>query len=111
MEVLTEVDRGRIEALRRRDEFFWLDLASPSDAELVKLHLHISGGCLFTARRAPCPELDVLHRMLVAEGADPEEYIIYRVLDSLADALYPVVDHFEMRIDTAYFWRRRSDWL
>ena len=29
MEVLTEVDRGRIEALRARDEFFWLDLADP----------------------------------------------------------------------------------
>jgi magnesium transporter len=150
MEVLTEVDRGRIEALRQRDEFFWLDLASPSDAdldtlgellrlhelamedtrefgqrpkldryadavllvfwtahvaadgdgaELVEVHLHISGGFLFTARRAPCPELDALHRMLVPEGAEPEEYIVYRVLDSLADALYPVVDHFELRID------------
>ena len=35
MEVLTEVDRGRIEALRARDEFFWLDLADPSDDELT----------------------------------------------------------------------------
>jgi magnesium transporter len=150
MEVLTEVDRGRIEALRARDEFFWLDLASPSDSdldavgallglhelamedtrefgqrpkldhypeavllvfwtahvapdgdatEMVEVHLHISGGFLFTARRAPCPELDALHDMLVPEGAQAEEYIIYRVLDSLTDALYPVVDRFEMRID------------
>jgi magnesium transporter len=34
MEVLTEIDRGRIEGLRARDEFFWLDLTSPTDAEL-----------------------------------------------------------------------------
>ena len=38
MEVLTEVDRGRIEALRGRDEFFWLDLAPPSPADLDALH-------------------------------------------------------------------------
>ena len=34
MEVLTAVDRDQIEALRARDEFFWLDLKSPSDADL-----------------------------------------------------------------------------
>ena len=111
MEVLTEVDRERIEALRGRDEFFWLDLAPPSrrrprrgcgallglhalaledtrefdqrpkldrydghaaagllqrarDAdgtaiEPVEVHLHISGGFLFTVRRR-VPELDDL---------------------------------------------------
>lgn len=150
MEVLTEVDRGRIEALRARDEFFWLDLASPSDADLdvlgellglhelaledtrefgqrpkvdryseavllvfwtahvsadgagvdmIEIHLHISGGYLFTARRAPCSDLEALHDMLVPEGTREEEYIIYRVLDQLTDAYYPVVDHFEERID------------
>jgi magnesium transporter len=148
MEVLTEVDRGRIEALRQRDEFFWIDLASPCDAdldllgellglhelaledtrefgqrpkldqyreavllvfwtahvapdggaELVEVHLHISGGFVFTARRAPCPELDALHDMLVPEGAQAEDYIVYQVLDSLTDALYPVVNHLEERI-------------
>ena len=34
MEVLTAVDRDQIEALRARDEFFWLDLKDPSDADL-----------------------------------------------------------------------------
>jgi magnesium transporter len=150
MEVLTEVDRDRIEALRTRDEFFWLDLESPSDAdldllgellglhelamedtrefgqrpkldrypeavllvywtahvapdgvgvEMVEVHLHISGGFLLTARRAPCPELDALHDTLVPEGTKVEEYIVYRVLDGLTDALYPVIDHLEARID------------
>jgi magnesium transporter len=148
MQVLTDVDRGRIQALRERDEYFWLDLASPSDAELdaagellglhelaledtrefgqrpkldryehavllvywtahvaadgvamVEVHLHISGGFVFTIRRLPCPELDQLHDMLVPEGTQAEEYIIYRVLDSLTDSLYPVIDHLEERID------------
>ena len=34
MEVLTGVDRDQLEALLARDEFFWLDLEAPSDAEL-----------------------------------------------------------------------------
>jgi magnesium transporter len=37
VEVLTSFDRGRVEALRRRDEFFWLDLLSPSPDELERL--------------------------------------------------------------------------
>jgi magnesium transporter len=35
VEVLSEVDAERIAELRARDEFFWLDLDSPSDADLV----------------------------------------------------------------------------
>jgi magnesium transporter len=37
VEVLTQVDPARIRAQRERDEFFWLDLLSPSDAELEQL--------------------------------------------------------------------------
>jgi magnesium transporter len=150
MEVLTEVDRDRIAALRARDEFFWLDLAKPSDDDLlavgellglhqlaledtrefdqrakvdryddallivfwsaripdegpviglVEIHLHVSGSFLFTVRRVPCLELDALHDDLPATGNEPEEYILYRVLDGLTDTLYPVVDHLETRID------------
>jgi magnesium transporter len=147
MEVLTAVDRGRIQALRERDHYFWLDLDTPSDADVdalgrllglhelaledtrefgqrpkldryadavllvfwtarvvdgsvvpLEVHLHISGGFLVTVRREPCPELDDLHGMLVPEGAQAEEYIVYRVLDSLTDALYPALDSLGERI-------------
>jgi len=150
MEVLTAVDRDQIEILRARDEFFWLDLKAPSDAdlntaggllglhelaledtrefnqrpkvdrypervllvywsarvtanglgiELVEVHLHISGGFLFTVRRGPCAALDELQTALAPQGIEAEDYILYRVLDGLTDALYPVVDHLETRID------------
>jgi magnesium transporter len=150
MEVLTEFERGRIEALLTRDEFFWLDLKDPSlealDAagaalglhelamedtrefgqrpkadrygdrlllvywtaraastedglELSEVHLHISGGFVFTVRRAACTELDELHRTLASEPTVAEEYLLYRVLDGLTDALFPVVDRLESRID------------
>jgi magnesium transporter len=150
MEVLTEVDRRRIEALRAADEFFWVDLEEPSEQdlaavgkllglhelaledtrefnqrpkldrypdgvlfvywtarvtpnglaiELVETHLHIAGGFLFTAHRDACRELDDLHDELRHEGTQAEDYIVYRVLDALTDALFPIVDHLETRID------------
>jgi magnesium transporter len=150
MEVLTEIDRDRISALRGRDEFFWLDLTGPSDAELdvvgellglhelaledtrefgqrpkldryhdavllvfysarahaegravetIEVHLHISGGFLFSARAGACSALDRLHETIVPGGDESEEYMIYRVLDALTDALFPVVGELERRID------------
>jgi magnesium transporter len=150
MEVLTRVDRERIESLRACDEFFWLDLTAPADADLnaaaqllglhelavedtrefgqrpkldrypervllvywtarvgrdgravepVEVHLHISGSFLFTVRRDGFGELDRLRERLSPADTEDEDYIVYRVLDALTDPLYPVVDHFEARID------------
>jgi magnesium transporter len=150
MEVLSAFDGVRLARLIARDEFFWLDLESPPDAELVtvgrllglhelaledsrefgqrakvdrypgavllvfwsaraapdgdgidpfEVHLHVSGGFLFTVRRSRCPELDELRDRLAGGDASAEEYIVYRVLDTLTDVLFPVVDHLEARID------------
>lgn len=150
MEVLTRVDRERIESLRARDEFFWLDLTAPAGADLsaaaqllglhelavedtrefgqrpkldrypervllvywtarvgadgrgvepVEVHLHISGGFLFTVRRDAFGELDRLRERLSPEDTEAEDFIVYSVLDALTDSLYPVVDHLEARID------------
>jgi magnesium transporter len=67
--------------------------------EVVEVHLHISGGFLLTVRGAACAALDDLHASLSPEDPRAEEYILYRVLDALTDALYPVIDHLEARID------------
>jgi magnesium transporter len=37
MRVLTKLDRDELDALRRRDEFFWLELHDPSDADVDML--------------------------------------------------------------------------
>jgi magnesium transporter len=66
--------------------------------EPVEVHLHISGGWLLTVRHAQCLVLDALHRELPG-SQESEEYVVYRVLDGLTDALYPVVDQLEGRID------------
>ena len=150
MEVLTEIDRDRISALRARDEFFWLDLTGAADADLdmagellglhelaledtrefgqrpkldryhdavllvfysartsregkpvepIEVHLHISGGYLFTARIGACSALERLHETLTPGADETEEYMIYRVLDALTDALFPVISELERRID------------
>ena len=57
------------------------------------MHLHISGGFLFTVRRQRrAPSSTRCTTTLGPEGAEAEEYIVYRVLDALTDALFPVVD-------------------
>jgi magnesium transporter len=38
MDVLTAVDEGRIAGSRQQDEFFWLDLESPTDEDVDALH-------------------------------------------------------------------------
>jgi magnesium transporter len=152
MEVLQSVEEERIAALRERDEFFWLDLDTPSDEDLdalgsllsihpvaledtrefgqrpklddysdhlllvyytvrearsdaeglfapVEIHLYISGGFVLTVRRESCSVLDELHEVLVPEDTSAEDYLVYRLLDALTDAYYPVLEQLEHRID------------
>ena len=151
MLVLTQVDEARIRAQRERDEFFWLDLLSPSDEELervgrlldlhpvamedtrefgqrpkldvydrhlllvyfsarttgdddwpadpIEVHVHLSGGFVVTVRREPCLVLDKLHTDLAPESTKEEEVLVYRILDGLTDAFYPVIGTIEEQID------------
>ena len=151
MHVLTRVDPSEVARLRERDEFFWIDLSSPSDgdverlgealdlhpvaledtrefgqrakldpyaahlllvfftgrttgdprwpAEPVEVHVYLSGGYMVTVRRDPCTVIDDLHDSLAAEATHDEEVIVYRLLDALTDAFYPVIDAVELSVD------------
>jgi magnesium transporter len=148
MEVLTSVEAERLSELVARDEFFWLDLATASPAELdvvgdvlglhalaledtkefgqrpkvdvyeesvlcvfftaaarpgsfdmIEVHIHLSGGYIITVRHDECLALDDLHEELRAIDEHPEDEIVYRVLDVLTDAFYPVIDAVEVRVD------------
>ena len=80
--------------------FYSAEVSEPTGAPaLVEVHLHISGAWLVTVRRTGCEQLDHLHEMLVPEDIPDEDYVVYRVLDELTDAMYPVVDRLEQRID------------
>jgi magnesium transporter len=149
--VFTAPDESGIAARLERDEFFWVDLQSPSDEELahvgellglhplaledtrefgqrpkvdvyedhvlvvfytartedageavaatLEVHVYISGRFVATVRREECTLLDRLHDTLMPEGTDAEDYLVYRIFDTLTDAWYPVVTAVEAQVD------------
>ena len=151
MEVLTEVDEARIEALLEREHFFWLDLHEPAAeafAQLggllglhpmamedtrefgqrpkvdvyeshvlvvfytarrtgedepvavpIEVHVYVSGDFVVTVRQEACDLLDELHDTLIPEDTEAEDYLVYRIFDSLTDAWYPVINAIETRVD------------
>jgi len=150
VDVLTAVDDERIAGHLARDEFFWLDLESPSARDLdalhdslalhpmaledtrefgqrpkvdvyedhvlvvfytvqrasgdpvhapAEVHVYVSGHWMVTVHRARLPMLDELHRRLAPEKTHEEDYLVYRIFDTLTDAFYPAVERFEELVD------------
>jgi magnesium transporter len=146
----TEIDEQRIQDHIKRDQFFWLDLTSPSREQLAKLHelfgfhplaledtdhfgqrpkldnygdyiflvfygawqsssdeaaqLHevhmfISGQYLVTLHRDPLPVLDQQRHELEGRTLHSEQFLLYRVLDSLTDSFFPVLTEMDDEID------------
>lgn len=67
--------------------------------EPVEVHVYISGSFLITIRRDPGLGLEDLHDVLVPAGTEEEDYLVYRVLNALAEGFYPVIDAIEARVD------------
>ena len=79
-----------------------------------EVHVYVSGAFILTVRREVCTALDELHELLVPEGTEEEEFLVYRILDVLTDAFYPAVTALETRIDAleaAVLDRPRRDQL
>jgi magnesium transporter len=68
-------------------------------AQPLEVHLYISGDFIATVHREPCDALEDLHAALAEEPTHDEEMLIYRILDGLTDAHYPVINELETRID------------
>jgi magnesium transporter len=68
-------------------------------ARPIEVHLHLSGGFAVTIHREPCSALDDLHGQLSDAPIHDEGYLVYRILDTLTDAYYPVIDAIEQRVD------------
>jgi magnesium transporter len=124
MDVLTAVASDRIAAYRKADEFFWLDLESPSDADLDALQAALDLHPLAmedTREFGQRPKVDVYHEYVlvvyftVRESEEPERVLqpvevhVYvsgswivtvrrsrmTVLDRLHDELEPAATHEE----------------
>jgi magnesium transporter len=68
-------------------------------AEPQEVHIYISGGFIATIHPEPCQALVDLHQSLADEPTQDEEILIYRVLDGLTDAFYPVISTIETELD------------
>jgi magnesium transporter len=68
-------------------------------AKPIEIHVYISGSFVATIRREPCGVLEQLHDQLKIEPTDEEEVLVYRILDGLTDAFYPVIEAIEHEVD------------
>jgi magnesium transporter len=65
----------------------------------IEVHLYLSGGFVITIRREGCDALDKLHDDLHETPTHDEGFLVYRILDTLTDAYYPVIEGLETQID------------
>jgi magnesium transporter len=144
MQVLDTVDLDAIRALHGREEFFWVDLDSPSDAdldalgelleipglaiedtkefgqrpklddygervlivfygahdaELVEVHVHVSGKEVMTVRRARCAHLWEARERAATARVRTEQDLVYLVLDALAGSLRTLADRHATEVE------------
>jgi magnesium transporter len=58
----------------------------------VEVHIHISRSFVLTVHRHPCPALARLYDSASHDPPDTEQWLIYRILDTLTDSLLDVLD-------------------
>ena len=68
-------------------------------AEPIEVHLYVSGDFIVTVRRMDCDLLDRLHEAMLPEKTEVEDYLVYRIFDTLTDAWYPVITAIETQVD------------
>src|SRR3954464_4969559 len=68
-------------------------------AQPLEIHIYVSGGFIAPVRRDRCAAADDLHAALADEPTHDEEVLVYRILDGLTDAFYPVIEALEAEID------------
>lgn len=66
---------------------------------LREVHLYVSGQYLITIHRDPLPALDHQREMLDGRALHSEQFLLYRVLDALADSFFPLLGEMDDEID------------
>jgi magnesium transporter len=73
--------------------------AGPLVSNPLEVHVYVSGDFVLTVRQDKCDLLDDLHDALLPEGTEAEDYLVYRIFDTLTDAWYPVINAIETQVD------------
>jgi len=69
------------------------------DNPLHEVHMFISGQYLITIHRRPLPPLEQQREELEGRALHSEQFLLYRVLDTLADSFFPVLTDIDDEID------------
>jgi magnesium transporter len=75
--------------------FFTARLDPEVTVEPIEVHVYVARGFLITARRGACQILDELRN----DVEELHEHPVYKILDTLTDAFYPVIEGLEERVD------------
>jgi len=67
--------------------------------DVIEVHLVVSGGWVVTLRHDGCDALDELRARLPAQTATGEQFVVYRILDTLTDTFFPVLEEIDDAID------------
>ncbi len=67
--------------------------------DVIEVHLVVSGDWVVTVRHGGCDELDELRQRLPADHTQGEQFVVYRILDTLTDTFFPVLDGIDDEID------------
>ena len=68
-------------------------------AELVEIHLYVTGSVMVTVRRGHCGALTTAAERIARHDARSEEEAVYRVLDALTDSFFPELSRLDEAID------------
>jgi magnesium transporter len=75
--------------------FFTARLDESGAVQPIEVHVYIAAGYLITVRKAGCQVLDDLRGRV----DEMHEHPVYKILDTLTDAFYPVIEGLEERVD------------
>jgi magnesium transporter len=70
------------------------------EPELIEAHVIVSGDWVVTVRRSGCDDLDVLRKRITADESAGEQFVVYRILDTLTDTFFPVMEKIDEAIDS-----------
>ena len=75
--------------------FYTARLDADGTVRPIEVHVYVARGYLITARRGACEILDELRD----DVEELHEHPVYKILDTLTDAFYPVIEGLEERVD------------
>jgi len=67
--------------------------------ELREVHMFVSGKYLITVHRAPLPELHEERNKIDGRAIHSEQFVIYRILDTLTDSYFRPLERIDDEID------------